>query len=353
MSSAAPVVQRHTHVSGLTEVAAALDDLHRDVLRTSGAETSHVRLSVLNFVAACSDSALVEGAVETVVQVAAHHPARAIVIHGDASGDMIIESDVSLRTSEKGDDYIELVRLEVHGEAAYHLSSVVQPLLIPDIPVQLWLVGAPPLEQAFRVDAVSLSERIILDSGAYPDPVQTLSKAAAELAAYGLRLHIADLTWERLHPWREAIAQAFDGPAMRPWLDHVRGVDIVSTGAWPSVEAWLLGGWLSASLGWPDAGGPALDVAAVPSPDQPAPELRRVRVRCRDQRHTARVEVVRRAGALATSIDVDAGVVASRATKLPRWTDALTISRLMAETSDDAVYRRAVQRAAAIAAANA
>ena len=347
---AAASTQRHTHASGLHAVAAALDSLHRDVLRTSGAESSHVRLSVLNFVAACADSALIPSTVETVLQVAARHPARAIVIHADPNGAPGIESDIALRRSDNG-SYTELVQLEVGGDPAYHLSSIVQPLLIPDIPVHLWLVGAPPLTQAFNHDAVSLCQLIVLDTAAYTDAAAALREVSRQLGVHGDALRLGDLAWERLRPWREAIANAFNGPAVRPWLQRIVGVDIVSSGGRPGVEAWLIAGWLASRLHWPEHGGVEPQFAAIPHQSVPPGGLVRLRVRGGATRHTARVEVERRSDVLQVLIDVDAGVVASSATTLPPWTDAPLIARLMAEEGDDHVYRAAVLRAADFAAA--
>ena len=349
VSTTAPAsVQRHTHVSGLHAVAAALDSLHRDVIRTSGAELSRLRLSVLNIVAACTDPALVPSTVDTVLRVAARHPARAIVILADPKGEPMIESDISLRRSDSGDE-TELVQLEVRGEPAYHLASIVQPLLIPDIPVHLWLVGAPPLTQAFRPETVALCQLIILDTAAYADTAAALQEVSRQLRAHGDALRIGDVAWERLRPWREAIATAFDGPAVRPWLQRIVGIDIVSSGDRPGVEAWLLGGWMTSRLRRPEHAVIEPAFTAIPHPSVPPGGLVRVRVRCGAGRHTARVEVERRSGVLHTLIDVDAGVVASTATTLPPWTDAFLIARLMTEEADDRVYREAVLRAAALA----
>jgi glucose-6-phosphate dehydrogenase assembly protein OpcA len=344
-----PSTQRHTHVSGLHAVASALDDLHRDAIREAGAESTQVRLSVLNIVAACNDAALIEGAIDSVVTVAERHPARAIVIHADRTRAQMIESDISLRRSPAG-SYIELVRLEIGGEPALHLTSIVQPLLIPDIPVHLWVVGAPPLDQAFNADAVSLNDRLILDSAAFDDTTATLQLIAGSLERYGPALQLSDMAWERMRPWREAVAHAFNGPAVRDWLRDITGVDIVSVGTRSAPEAWLFAGWLASRLGWSDAHMPDITMSTVPQHEGIDLGLVHCRIRCRRGRHDARIDVEQRGGVLRTDIDIDAGVVASRAVIPRRVDDGLLIARLMAETDDDVVYRQVVARAAAMAA---
>lgn len=345
VSVATPTVQRHTHASGLHAVAAALDDLHRGALRAAGAESTQVRLSVLNIIAACNDPELVEGAIDTAVMVAERHPARAIVISADHNRPEMIESDISLRQSPQG-SYVELVRIDIGGEPALHLTSIVQPLLIPDIPIHLWIVGAPPLDQAFRPDSVALVDQIVLDSEAYSDPHGTLCLIREHVNTYDTALRIGDMAWERLRPWREAVAHAFAGPAMRAWLRRIIGVDIISAGARSSTQALLLTGWLESRLSWPETGGPDAVLREVPANDNREGELEHVRIRCADGRHTARIDVERRGGVLCTSIDVDAGMVASSMTLSPREPDGLLIARLLAEGEDDDVYAEAVVRAA-------
>ena len=347
VSTAAPSVQRHTHVSGLHAVAGALDDLHHDALRAAGAESTQVRLSVLNIVAACNDPQLIDGVIDTVVSVAERHPARAIVIHARRELPEMIESDISLRRTSMG-SYVELVRIDVGGEPALHLTSIVQPLLIPDIPVHLWVVGAPPLEQAFRPDAISLVDRLILDTEAYADVHATLRMIREVNETYDGALRLGDLAWERLRPWRDAVAHAFAGPAMRRWLRRITSVHLVSAGQQDTLQAVLLTGWLASRLGWPEDGGPEVLASAVPVHDTEVADLQHVRIRCSDGRHMARVDVERQGTVLRTSIDVDAGVEATSVTLSPPEGEAALIARLMAELEDDHVYRQAVSRASVV-----
>jgi glucose-6-phosphate dehydrogenase assembly protein OpcA len=339
--------QRHLHASGLHAVASALDDLHRDALRRAGAESTQVRLSVVNIVAACNEPERVAEAVDTVVTVAERHPARAIVINADHTRPATIESDIALRQSPAG-GYVELVTIDVGGEPALHLTSIVQPLLIPDIPVQLWLVGAPPLDQAFRPDAVALVERVILDSDEYPDALATLRLINDGFNAHrGLTL--SDMTWERIRTWREAIAHSFNGPAMRPWLRRITGVDIVSAGLPAQAQARLVAAWLASLLDWPHEAGPGVELSAVPVPGCAAGELVHVRIRCADGKHTARVDVQRRGGMLRTSIDVDRGVDTLSVMLSPPEPEAMLLARLMAEVEDDDVYRDTVAHVSELA----
>ena len=341
-----PATQRHLHASGLHAVSAALDDLHYDALREAGAESTQVRLSVLNIIAACNDPARVPDTIETLVLVAERHPARVIVINADRNRPAMIDSDISLRQFAAG-GYVELVTIEVGGEPALHLTSIVQPLLIPDIPVQLWVVGAPPLEQAFQREAVSLVDRLILDSEEYADAAATLLLIKGVLDRYPA-LTLSDIAWERLRPWREAIAQSFNGPAIRPWLARITGVDIVSADVPAPAQARLLAAWLASRLDWPHDSGPVIELSAVPVRNSSPGAMEHVRIRCADGKHTARIDVQRMGGLLRTSVDVDRGVDTTSVTPSPAEPESVLLARLMAEVEDDDVYRDTVEHITAV-----
>jgi glucose-6-phosphate dehydrogenase assembly protein OpcA len=346
MSPSTATAQRHEHASGLHALSSELAELHRDAVRESSAASTHVRHSVVNVIAACIDPALAAHAAEVVLQVAARHPARAIVIVANARSEPLIESDISLHETDGGGQYIELVRLTVGGEPAAHLASIVMPLVIPDIPVHLWLVGAPPLEQAFRAEVVAACDSVILDTGAYADVHGTLRVVAAELDEYRDELALSDVAWERTRLWREAVAGAFIGPSVRPWLQRISGIDVVSFGSGVSTDAWLIAGWLTARLSRTGRGGAPVGLSSVPSAGAPPGELAAVRVRCGDARHTARVFVERRGQSLRTVIDIDGGVVATGSSMQPGWNEASLIARLMSDATFDPLYHEAIREAA-------
>lgn len=77
---------------------------------------------------------------------------------------------------------------------------------------------------------------------------------AAQLAA-GAR--ISDLSWSRLTPWRELVAQFFDAPAQVAQLAEISSVTVsyeaLAGAADNGRQALLLVGWLAARLGWAPA----------------------------------------------------------------------------------------------------
>jgi glucose-6-phosphate dehydrogenase assembly protein OpcA len=350
-SAAAPL--RVSHASGLHAVNRSLAELHHEMLRVSGNEGGAVRLAVLNLVAACIDVDSADLASQAVGRLGAHHPCRALIIVADPAGVDGMEADLSLQCSmvDAAQVCAEQVRLNVSGEVAYHLASVVTPLLIPDIPVFLWLIGAPPLRQAFGQDAVAICERLIIDSGAYADHAGTLRTLSDELDAVGDAISLADIAWERTRSWRLMIAQSFDGERMRAFVRAIAAVEVECSGDRISTQAWLLAGWLASRLDWSGTDGGPRVVANSRTVDGVAEhDLVRVTLRCSRDGHEAVITLERRDSALHAVIDVDGGITAERAVPVPELDTVDLVGRLLESSDPDPAYRAALRAAASLAA---
>jgi len=342
---ASPALLSTAHASGLHAVERELSALHRAMLRAGGDESRAVRLSVLNLVVACVAPADVERAAEAVEWIAARHPARTIIVHADRAAQPVMEADLSLQCSlvaGREQVCVELVRLHVGGESALHLSSVLGPLLLPDVPVYLWLAGPVPLRQPLSAAVASQCERIILDSGAHRDPRSTLAELAGAVEPGSLP--VADLAWTRTLRCREAIAEAFDRTSLAPFLRGIEVVEIVSGGEVPSAEALLLAGWLVSRLDRP--GHQVPDVVLSRAREATAPcGLRGARLTCRDATHTAIVEMSCRDDRLSLSISIDG--VHEDGVSIPMDTPSLgdLIGALLAESGADPLYLAALRHA--------
>ncbi|MFN2568779.1 MAG: glucose-6-phosphate dehydrogenase assembly protein OpcA, partial [Candidatus Dormibacteria bacterium] len=164
-------VRRSTHASGLHSVERELAALHREMLHLGMEDARTVRLSVLSLIALCADDGAAHLAQETIEHLAQTHPARAIIVVADPTGEDRVEADLALICSPAAGGQVcaEQVRLLLGGGPALHLASAMNPLLVPDVPVYLWLVGASHLGPSFTEDAIHLGARLILDSDAYDD----------------------------------------------------------------------------------------------------------------------------------------------------------------------------------------
>jgi glucose-6-phosphate dehydrogenase assembly protein OpcA len=311
--SAFPGLVRSGHVSGLHAVTSALAEMRGAMLRP-GDDNRAVRFSVLTLVVACADRSTAVQAGEVVERMAVNHPTRAIVLVADPGGAPRIEADLSLSCSAAGGEQVcvEMVHLEVGGEPARHLRSVVGPLLLPDVPVHLWLAGAPPLEQALRPDALALCERVILDSDAYPDPAATLAAVRAVVGTEPPLTAVGDLAWSRIRGWREMLGRAFDAPELRGFAQGIEEVEVRQAGP-RSAQALLFGGWLRSRLGRPGFGAPS--ITRLPG-DGSGGELLGVALRASNRDRRARVVISGEGAGRTTSISVEGAMRSSTAT----WT---------------------------------
>ena len=100
--------------------------------------------------------------------------------------------------------YFEEVRLTVAGQAAHHLDSVVEPFTLSDLPVAVWYVGDVPEPND---PLLSVATAVIVDSRDAAGSGRM--RSLLELAR---RRTVVDLSWIRLRPWRELLADLFASP---------------------------------------------------------------------------------------------------------------------------------------------
>ncbi len=167
------------------------------------------RSMTMNFlgVARAEDADRLEADMQRLV---ARHPCRAFVIIADEHR---TESSVAARAVVRSNSrqiQLELVRLRAPASQFERLAGVIRPLLVADLPVNLyWGTHLPRRLDRLRLVA-ELADRTTVDSGLFEDPVVDLGRLQTLHDAEDHRLAIEDLTWLRLQPWRYALASAFE-----------------------------------------------------------------------------------------------------------------------------------------------
>lgn len=232
--------------------------------RSSGAHAKEqgvavARASVLNLVVFATREIHARRAAATIDELATRHPSRAIVIVTDrerAGRDPDLEMHCRLPHPGGAQQVsYEQILIRARGDADRRLASAVIPLLLPDLPVFLWWTETPPLDAAYFDELLVLADRLIVDSGDFARPDETLPRLHAVARAGHRRYGVTDFNWTRITPWRELVMQFFDVPAWRPFLDTITGirvgfaVDADGREIHPS-QALLLIGWLASRLGW-------------------------------------------------------------------------------------------------------
>lgn len=280
-------------------------------------ELPHPRNSVMNLVVVAADDERAEEAAKVGERLGAKHPSRTIVVHPrGGQGDRIdarIRSHAHALAGGAPVQYEE-VRLDVWGTRA-RLRSLLEPLLAADVRTHLWWLGTPPWDADDFKEVLPGVDTLIVDSADFERPYENFLQLARVAAEVHEPSGVADFEWVRLHPWREALAQAFTPPHRVGLLRGINalGLDYAGEGRANRGSTSLMAGWLIESLHWElrsasaGAGGTVhahyqaphghpVDIAArsVAVP-QGVPEgtLLAVRVEAGAAGHTARAEMVR------------------------------------------------------------
>lgn len=223
----------------------------------------HPRNCVLNLVVTVLERQRADAVDRLVAELSAPHPMRAILLHlnsghGDATLDAAITADAH-RLVSGFPVQREQVLLRVRGPVVDHLASLVEALLVPDIPTFVWWSGRSELDRRALDQVIEVADVLVVDSAELDRPVEALRHLGALTGASppsptlrGGRIGVKDLRWSRLRPWRDAIGQFFAPASRQHLLAGVHKVSCESAGSNPGsrVGAALLAGWVAAALGW-------------------------------------------------------------------------------------------------------
>src|SRR5687768_11243990 len=175
---------------------------------------------------------------KTLAGLEERHPSRTILLLPEPGKPDGIDVTVSVRCYALPDVSrevcSEVIELRLRGKRSRVPASVVQPLLISDLPtfcrwrgMPSW--GAPELEQL-----VAVCDRLVVDSSEW----RGLPGAYGELAGLFGRIAGSDIAWGRSLGWRARLAQRW------PDVASVRKLSVTG----PRADALLLAGWLRSRL---------------------------------------------------------------------------------------------------------
>jgi glucose-6-phosphate dehydrogenase assembly protein OpcA len=179
------------------------------------------------------------GAAENVLAgLAERHPSRTVVLVPDPDEADALEGEVSIECFATGGERqicTETIRVRLKGSRSVAPASVVQPLLISDLPVFLRWRGEPEWDSPQLGQLVHVADRLIVDSTEWPGVPDCYSR----LAGLFEQVVVSDIAWERTSRWRTQLASLWPGIAA---VDRIR---VEGTAA----QAHLLAGWLRSRLG--------------------------------------------------------------------------------------------------------
>lgn len=136
------------------------------------------------------------------------------------------------------------------------LASVASPVLVPELPDFVWYPGASFANSPLLVELIDIADRLIVDTSRVEDPSMALRfLTGLDPGGADGAIHLSDIAWTRLTPWRQLIAQFFDHAATQPCLGAIDDVTITygdsdADGRTGLTGALLLAGWFCTRLGW-------------------------------------------------------------------------------------------------------
>jgi glucose-6-phosphate dehydrogenase assembly protein OpcA len=177
-----------------------------------------------------------EAAVETLAGLGDRHPSRGILLFPEDSDGDGIDAKVSVLafplSHQRRHIAAEVIQLHLRGSATQAPASIVMPLLVTGLPVFLRWRGRPPFGEQTVEQLVEVCDRLIVDSGEWPDAPDAYSERPFDRTA------CSDIAWRRTEPWRRSLASL--------WPEIKDTSELKVTG--PMAEASLLAGWLSSRL---------------------------------------------------------------------------------------------------------
>lgn len=175
--------------------------------------------------------------------MAERHPSRTILLLPEPNaGTEGIDATVSLECyavpGVEREVCSEVIELRLRGLRAKAPASIVEPLLISDLPVFLRWRGEPPWGAQELDQLVAATDRLIVDSTEWDE----LPFSYGNLAELFDRTAVSDIAWARTSRWRTLLASLWPGIA------DVGVVRVIGTTA----QALLIAGWLRSRLGRDD-----------------------------------------------------------------------------------------------------
>jgi len=221
----------------LGEVETALGRL-RAASSPQGA-APNLRTSVMTHIAWVPEEWL-EQAHAALAGMAERHPSRTILLVPDPdSGKDRIDAQVALECyavpGVEREVCSEVIELRLHGKRAKAPASIVEPLLVSDLPVFLRWRGEPPWGTPELDQLVGVVDRLVVDSTEWDE----LPYPYRHLVGLFDRTAASDIAWARTSRWRALLASLW------PDVADVATIRVRGTHA----QACLLAGWLRSRLG--------------------------------------------------------------------------------------------------------
>ncbi len=257
------LTQHQIKVAGALNVEAverALIAVWKDTAATSDTEDALLRSRAANLLVFVPDQSRLADTYETIVELAAVHPCRALMLVGDDTDGSDIKVSVaafcpSRSASRSRQLCCEAITLSAGGKFVSELPSAALPLLLPDLQSFLWWRDDLPIDNRVLISLLKEVDRFVIDSADFQNSLEDFSALHRFFAGGGREASVSDMNWERLTSWRAALADFYDVPGYRAALDRLELVRIEFVTPSPTsrgvpAQPLVIAGWLASALGW-------------------------------------------------------------------------------------------------------
>ena len=221
-------------MSVVAEVEQRLAELRAEETADGQAD---LRTSVMTHVA-WAPPAWAVAARRTLAGLEERHPSRTILLFPEPRRADRVDVSVSMRCyampGVSREVCSEVIELRLGGRRAQAPASLVQPLLISDLPTFCRWRGLPPWGKPELEQLVDVCDRLVVDSSEW----RGLPRAYVEVAKLFDRIAVSDIAWGRAVGWRGRLA------AQWPEIRRIEKLSVTG----PKADALLLGGWLRSRL---------------------------------------------------------------------------------------------------------
>jgi glucose-6-phosphate dehydrogenase assembly protein OpcA len=224
----------------------------------NAAEEGHattIRASTMNLVVINRRNDRFDEINQLIPEVSSHHPGRIIVALSSASiKSEKITASVSalcqLQDADKKQISCEQITLMTGIEGEKHLPGTLLPILLPELPVYVYLTSDDLLIDEALYPLYEMADRLIVYSSDGVDTLEEMERRIDRIVQLRNKCKISDINWSLLTPWREALAQYFDEPDRFPLLQDINNVTVLYSGGGYRMSAYLLTAWLATRLNW-------------------------------------------------------------------------------------------------------
>ncbi len=246
--------------ANVADLEAELSALWRTAADDPSAKNAVTRACALTLLVYVDSAEAAYEVNELVAEVTRQNPCRTIIMilepEATQSGlEAWVSAHCHLPVAGEKQVCCEQITIRARGEAGQGLPSVVLPLTVSELPIFLWWRAGDFSPPAYFDEMFRVTQHVIIDTARLAQGAGHLRHLASWVQNHSDRIQLTDLNWTRITPWRQLIAQCFDSPERRPFLDRLREVRIEyeqDSGRFAAQRAQglLLTGWLANRLGW-------------------------------------------------------------------------------------------------------